>query len=651
MATVANPALTPLNLTAILVSLALVAAPHASHLPTWIPVFAGLVLLARWYFGVRRWPLPNRWILLAIALACIAGVALSYRTLYGRDVGVALLTVMVALKLMEMSAARDTMVVVVLAYFLVITNFFYSQTIPTALYMLLVVWFITTTMIGLQYQASRTRPMHAMRLSAGIILQAVPVMLVLFVLFPRVQGPLWGLPQVNVSNKSGLSDTMSPGDVSVLGLSDDVAFRVLFETPPAKPSQLYWRGPVLTEFDGETWHAGVSLTVNALPFEALGPRLAYTVTLEPHDRRWMFAIDLPAMAPEGGFLMNDYQMRSRRLVRERLRYRMESVLEYRAGLQESMADLNASLRLPAGKAPRARALAASWREQSAGPEDIARRALDMFRTQPFIYTLAPPSLGEDPVDEFLFTTRSGFCEHYASSFAFLMRAAGIPTRVVTGYLGGEVNPVDGYLVVRQSEAHAWTEIWIAGKGWLRVDPTAAVSPLRVESGLAAAVPESERPSLSAGSDWLRQVRYAWDAVANSWNQWVLGYNNERQSQFLSQIGLDQATWQNMVIVLMAASAIIILVLAAVLLLRLARRRLEPTQRLYQKYCDAMARRGVPRRPSEGPRDFAARVSLQLPALRDTAQRVAALYVALRYGNRHGDPGLVGELRETIRGLG
>jgi len=649
---IAQSVLTPFNLGAILVSLALVAAPHAAHLPPWIAAFAGVMLLARFYFGYRRKALPNRWLLFGVALVSVGGIAFSYRTLYGRDVGVALLTVMVCLKLMEMKAARDTMVVLLLAYFLVITNFFYSQTIPTALYMLLVVWFITATMITLQHRASRPSPARALRHSGALILQAVPVMVVFFVLFPRVQGPLWGLPQINAASRTGLSDTMSPGDVSVLGLSDEVAFRVLFENPPAKPSQLYWRGPVLGTFDGQTWHAGLSLTVNELEFEALGPSLRYTVTMEPHDRRWMFAIDVPRAAPAEGFLTSDMQLRSRRLVRERMRYEIESVPEYRIGVNERSFDLNGATRLPASVAPRARELAQRWKQESASPREIVDRALDMFRQQPFIYTLAPPTLGDDPVEEFLFTTRSGFCEHYASSFTFLMRAAGIPARVVTGYLGGEVNPVDGYLVVRQSEAHAWTEVWLAGEGWVRVDPTAAVSPLRVEGGLSAAVPASERNALAAGRlDWLKQMRFAWDAVANSWNQWVLGYNPERQVRFLSRMGLQEVTWQNMVIALMAASGAIVLALAGLLLMRLAKRRREPVQRLYEKYCARMARRGAPRRGSEGPVDFAARVSLQFPDLRESAQRVGALYVALRYGGKAGDAALLREFRDAVRSFG
>jgi len=640
-----------IHVTALLFSVALVMAPHAQHLPLWITAFGAAVLLARFYLGYRRKALPNRWLLLAAALAAIAGVGLTYRTLYGRDVSVALLTVMAVLKMMEMARPRDTMVVVLLSYFLVITNFFYSQTIPTAIYMLAIVWFITATMISHQHRASSPRPGAMLRHAASLIAQGIPVMLALFLLFPRVEGPLWGLPQVNYGAKSGLSDVMSPGDVSALSLSDDVAFRVLFDTPPEKPSQFYWRGPVLWDFDGRTWRAGATYAAESIEYEALGPPLNYTVTLEPHDQRWMFAIDLPTQAAPKSYVSVDYQMLARRPVRERVRYDMQSVPVYRVGINENRMQLRRALRLPDGAAPRAQALAASWRGELSHGRDLVQRALMMFREQPFIYTLAPPELGDNPVDQFLFETRSGFCEHYASAFTYLMRAAGIPARVVTGYLGGEINPLDGYLNVRQSEAHAWTEVWLPGEGWVRVDPTAAVSPLRIERGLAAAVPDTDRASLRARNrhEWMRKARFALDAIANSWNQWVLGYNPERQVRFLSQIGLTEATWQNMVIALIATSGGILLVLALALLVRLTAQRLDPVQRAYAKFCHAMARRGAPRKPSEGPRDFAARVSLQFPQLREAVQRIAAQYVALRYGGEK-DRRVLEEFRRGVNVL-
>ncbi|MEO8158197.1 MAG: DUF3488 and transglutaminase-like domain-containing protein [Betaproteobacteria bacterium] len=639
------------NLSAILGSLAMVIAPHAVHLPTWIPSLVAILLLARFYFGWRHLKLPNKFFLVAVAMACTAGIALSYRTLYGRDVGVAMLTVMMALKIMEMSKPRDTMVVVLLAYFLVVTNFFYSQSIPTALYMLLVVWVITSTMISLQHRAGKPRLISVMRHSATIIAQGIPIMLALFLLFPRVQGPLWGLPQINYSGKSGLSESMAPGDLSSLSLSDEVAFRVLFENQPANPSQFYWRGPVLWNFDGRTWRAGLNLTASELRVQAIGPPERYTVTMEPHDRHWIFAIEMPLMVPQGAYVTTDFQLLSRRLVRERLRYDMQSSPQYRIGLNESPATLRLAQRLPPAAAPRARALAALWREQGSSDRDIVARALGMFREQPFRYTLEPPQLNGDPVDAFLFETRSGFCEHYASSFTFLMRAANIPARVVTGYLGGEINPVDGYVVVRQSDAHAWSEVWLPDEGWVRVDPTAAVSPLRIERGLSAAVPQAERPLLARNNfDWLKRARYAMDAVANTWNQWVLGYNPDRQSRFLTQFGLAEVTWQNMAIILTAVSGGIVLALSLALLFRGKAKRVDPVQRAYLSFCAAMAKRGALRRPSEGPKDFASRVSMQYPEIRETAQKIAELYVALRYGRDGGEEKLKA-LREAVRTLG
>ena len=638
------------NLSAILISLAMVIAPHAVHLPAWIPALVAVVLLARFYLGWRHRRLPNKFLLIVVALAGVAGIALSYRTLYGRDVGVAMLTVMMALKVMEMTRPRDTMVVVLLAYFLVVTNFFYSQSIPTALYMLLVVWVITATMIGLQYRAGKPQLRAVLRHAAMMILQGVPIMLALFLLFPRVQGPLWGLPQINYSAKSGLSDSMSPGDVSSLSLSDDVAFRALFENQPEKPAQLYWRGPVLWNYDGRTWRAGMNLTAAGSKAENLGAPLRYTITMESHDRYWLFAVDVPMIAPQGAYITTDYQLLSRRIVRERLRYDMQSSPLYRIGVDESPGTLRFAKRLPPEASPRARALVAQWRAQGDSDRDIVTRALTMFREQRFLYTLEPPKLDADPVDQFLFETRSGFCEHYASAFTFLMRAADIPARVVTGYLGGEANPVDGYIIVRQSDAHAWSEVWLPGEGWVRVDPTAAVSPLRIERGLAAAVPETERPLLARNRfDWLKEARYAWDAVGNTWNQWVLGYNPDRQTRFLAQFGLAEVTWQNMVIILIAVSILIILALSLSLLFRINAQRPDPVQRAYLAYCAAMAKRGATRKPSEGPRDFAARVSMQFPEVRETAHKVSELYVSLRYGKDGGCDKLQ-ELRDAVRTL-
>jgi transglutaminase-like putative cysteine protease len=635
-------------------SMGLVTLPHVERLPVWITALAVLAIGWRVYLSRRDAALPRKWLLLTVVAGASAGIYLSYGTLFGRDAGVALLVVMLTLKLLEMASMRDAMIVIFLSYFVVLTNFLYSQTIPTALLMLLGVWIITGTMIGLQWREGALRYQETLRLSALMLAQATPVMLVLFLLFPRVQGPLWGLPRDAFSGITGLSDSMSPGTLSQLSLSDAVAFRVQFEGRMPQPNQLYWRGPVLWYFDGMSWHMGMTFETTSASYAPVGTGkpFSYTVTLEPHDKRWLFALDLPAKLPANTRFTSDFQMLSNRPVRNRTRYEMTSHTDYRLGYEGlSPYERRRALQLPEGYNWRARALAVNMRSAARDEEDMVKQVLAMFRTQSFFYTLTPPLLGDNPVDDFLFNTRAGFCEHYASAFAFLMRAAGIPARVVTGYQGGEVNPIGNYMIVRQSEAHAWAEAWIEGRGWVRVDPTAAVSPLRVESGIAAAVPATDPLPLAlrSNSEWLRQLRFTWDSFANSWNQWVLGYNPERQYWLLSRVGLDRATWQTLAMILFAITSLITCVFAAVILRRLHQRARDPVAAIYARFCRKLARRGARRAPSEGPSDFALRAASQLPQAAGAIRAITELYIRLRYG-ADADRGSTRELKRLVSEL-
>jgi transglutaminase-like putative cysteine protease len=647
-----NPNLSFANQTAILFSVAVVMAPHVPHVPTWTTAFCTIALLARLLGAWRRDPLPAKWLVFLFAAIAVGGVMYSYRTLFGRDSAVTLLLAMTVLKLLEMHARRDITVTVVLCYFLTIINFFYTQTIVTALYSLGAVWVVTATMVSLQHQAAPARFKQAVITSGILLSQAVPVMLVLFVLFPRVDGPLWGLPRIQQSGRSGLSDDMSPGSLARLSLSDAIAFRATFDSLPNNAKQLYWRGPVFWDYDGRTWRPGQRVTLSKFQFEGLGPSLRYSVTLEPHDQRWLFLIDVPSSLPQGSVLTRDYQVMAVRPVRQRLRYTAESTPRYRVGKEVLPSELQRALALPKSASPRTRAMVEEWRADGLNPRQIADRALRMFRTQPFIYTLEPPPLQNDPVDQFLFETRRGFCEHYASSFAVMMRAAGVPARVVTGYLGGEVNPVDGYLVVRQSEAHAWTEVWLRGEGWVRIDPTAAVSPLRIQNGLASAVSATDSQPLLRRTQlqWVIQMRHQWDAATNSWNQWVLGYSPERQYRFLSSFGLSNIGWQDMLIALVFATAIIIISFALVMFLRIRGRRVDQIQYLWLRYCKSMAAKGIERKPSEGPKDFTERVVDFFPALRNEIRRIGNLYIDLRYGIKKVNAAAIYELRKEIAAL-
>jgi transglutaminase-like putative cysteine protease len=466
-----------------------------------------------------------------------------------------------------------------------------------------------------------------------LLLQAVPLMLVLFVLFPRVQGPVFGFPQATSTGITGLSESMSPGDLASLGLSDEVAFRVDFHTPAPKPAELYWRGPVLWAFDGRTWRMGPSAASGRAESPQASSAVRYTVTLEPHHMRWLFAVDLPATLPAGAHLTPDYQLLAARPIRVRERYDMTSRLEYRLGVVERPEALQRALRLPRSLNPRARELAQQLRAGAASDREVVQAALAFFRTNRFFYTLTPPSLGLHSVDEFLFQTRRGFCEHYASSFAFLMRAAGVPARVVTGYQGGEINPLGGYLIVRQSEAHAWAEVWLEGAGWMRVDPTAAVSPARIEVGIAAAVPRTDPLPLGVRGDYpfVTQLRYTLDSITNSWNQWVLGYTPDRQIRLLSRVGVEAPSWKSLTAMLVAGAGTVLLVLTVMTLQQLRGGESDPAQHAYRAFCRKLARAGVVRGPSEGPLDFARRACAARPQVAGAVEEITCLYLALRYG--------------------
>jgi transglutaminase-like putative cysteine protease len=602
--------------------------PLAPYLPLWLDALCAVAILWRGWLLWRRVPLPPRWLVNLMAVVGAIGVAIHFRTLLGKDPGVALLTLFLALKLFETRSARDAFAVVLLGFFLILSQFFYTQSMVTAVAMVATTLLVTTTLAVLQ--RSSTPPLQAVRLAGSMLLQALPFMLLLFLFFPRVSGPLWGLPADAYSGLSGLSDTMSPGSISRLSLSDAIAFRARFTEPPPDQVQLYWRGPVLTRYDGRSWRLGLSGLASEAAAQMAQP-VDYEITLEPHNQPWLFALDHPSRLPPNAVLTKNFQVVAKRPVRSRLRYAMQSVLDAHVGRNESADALGEALQLPADFNPRARALAASLRAVSRNDAEVVARMLARFRKETFVYTLSPPLLGRDSVDEFLFDTRRGFCEHYASAFVFVMRAAGIPARVVTGYQGGEVNPVDGYLLVRQLDAHAWTEIWLPQRGWQRVDPTAEIAPNRVEQNLAAAIPQSDalplmtRPELN----WLRQLRYRWEAASNAWNQWVLGYDEQRQYALLRLLGIPSPDWSALGALTATAGGVLMLALTAWTLHQ--RRRADPLHALWQRFERKLAKRGLGRAMWEGPADYAARLVRALPRREAEIASICTIYQAARYG--------------------
>ncbi len=618
--------------------------PLVPQVPIWLAALTVAVFVWRAALAWWRQPLPNRWILVLVTVAGSAGVFLQYRTLFGQRAGVALLLIFLALKQLEARTPRDGIAIVFLAYFLTLTQFFEDQSIPIAATMLVTLIVATAALAALT--DARVSPLPLLKRAGVMLLQAVPFMLILFVLFPRVNGPLWGLPTDAYSSLSGLSDNMSPGSINNLIQSDAIAFRVKFEADVPPRSQMYWRGPVLSQLDERTWRPGKTVRLSDLPYtpDNTSPAYRYTVTLEAHNKPWLFALELPTHLPPDAFATSDFQLHAKKPVRERQRYDIESRTRSLHD-PESFDQLSHALSLPDRLNPRTRSLGQSFATPGSSDRQRLQQAIGFMRKQQLIYTLQPPLMSANVADEFLFDHKRGFCEHFSASFVILMRAAGVPARVVTGYQGGELNPVDDTWVIRQSDAHAWAEVWIEEQGWVRVDPTATSAPARIEQNLAAAVPVGDPlPFLSgAGLDWLRELRFRWWAVNNAWNQWILGYDPKLQRELLEKIGMQSPDWRKMTAWLAVLCGTVLLALTAWMLWR--RPPADPALRQWQRFCRRLARRGLARHDWEGPIDYAQRLTATLPAKAPEISRIAGLYAGLRYGRL--DPVALEALRRHI----
>lgn len=604
--------------------------PLLAYLPAWLTAAAATSMLWRAWLLWRAARLPVRSVLVLLVILGCATIWLQYRSLFGRDPGIAMLVLFLTLKLLELRSVRDGMAVILLGCFLLVTSFFFSQSMLHALLVGLALVVIITALGRLHAASHDSSVRRQLRFSALLLLQALPFMLILFLLFPRIQGPLWGLPQDAFSTSTGLSEQMRPGSVSRLVQSDAIAFRVRFEGTPPPVRELYWRAQVLNEFDGVEWSYRPGVVHERLPYNATGRSIDYTITQEASNQRWLFALEKAGLLPPDTVFTADQQILSRTPVRARLRYDMRSYPDFQPPAAESARILRAALQLPAATNPRTRALAQGWRDQGGGDAAILERAITYFRMQPLAYTLTPPLMIHDSVDAFLFEHRRGFCEHYASAFAFALRAAGVPARIVGGYQGGELNPVDGYLTVRQYDAHAWVEVWIGGRGWLRIDPTATSIPRRIDDGLAFALDSTAALPLLARGDypWLRELRHRWDAVSNAWNQRILGFNATRQEELLRQLGMPDPDWQRMTAWLAGLCGILLLGLTAFALYQ--RPALDPATRQWHKFLRKLQRHGVPLAPWMGPETVAAVASAQMPQHACAIRDIAQTYVALRY---------------------
>lgn len=633
----------------VLFALLLAIGPHATRLPPWVLLV--ITLAVGWRYRVHQgaWSFPGRAVRVLLVLMAFLAVGLQWRALHGLEPTVALLVIAAALKAIELRGVRDCFVIVFVAYFLIACQLLFEQEMPYAAYALLACLGVTAALIACQQGEAVAGFPHPLALASRLLLQALPLMLLLFVLFPRI-APLWSVPRDATAARIGPSATMSPGDVARLGASPELAFRVTFDTAVPPPRELYWRGLVLSEFDGRQWRQGAPARMESefalngalrggtqraqwLPG---GVSASYEVILEPSNQPWLYVLGYPTHFDASLRLGSDYRLMYSRPVVQRLRYRVQADLA--ATLEPQLAAMHrqAELRLPKEFNPRTLARARAWRAEADSDEAYIERLLRWFHEAGFVYTMSPPLLGQHSVDEFLFGERRGFCEHYASAFTVLLRAAGIPARVVVGYQGGERNPWQGYLLVHQYDAHAWSEAWLPGRGWVRFDPTAAVSPERVEAGVGDALGAEFLATRPLTIERYRNVRLLgwlrmrWDTLGYYWARSVLNYDGERQSFFLADL-LGSITPARMVALLLGCGALVLLLVALSLFgVRTTRVRHDPALKAYLRACDRLAAIGMPRQTGEAPFAYAARVAGLRPDLALVLNEISSQFVALGY---------------------
>jgi len=616
--------------------------PHLPRLPLWVAVLWLGCAVWRVQIQRMRWRYPGLVVRMLALAAVTLGVYLTQGTLIGLDAAVMLLLMLFMLKLLEMRRPRDALVVIYLGLFIVATAFLFDQSIPLALFQCFSLLLLVAALVGLQQTPGRNDPARAMRMAGVLLLQAVPLMIVLFVLFPRM-GPLWAVNAPGQQARTGLAESMTPADVAELARSGGLAFRAAFDGAPPVQSQLYWRAMTLSRFDGRTWSQS-PLASGSMPrhWEPQGESYSYQVIATASHQPWVFSLRGASSDDERLLLNRDFILQARRPLNQGMAYR---AMSYPASLLEPLEletqQRRLNLHLPEGFDPRSRDFAAELRQSHPDDADLLQALLRHFNREPFHYTLRPTPLGQHSNDEFLFDSRRGFCAHFAGAMTFVLRAAGIPARVVAGYQGGELNPRGNYVLVHQFDAHAWVEAWLPGQGWVSVDPTFQVAPERIERGLQEAL-QSEGSFLEGSPlaavryrniGWLNNARLFWDDLNYQWQLRVLGYQSDRQSEFFRR-WLGSADWQRIGLVSLVVLLLCMLPMAW-WILRPARRPVSRQRRAWLKLNRRLARLQLQAATGEGPRAWQQRLMQTLPGQQAEISDFFDEYVRLSYATAPG----------------
>jgi protein-glutamine gamma-glutamyltransferase len=612
---------------------------HISVLPMWISLLFIVALATRLRGLLQGRPVLRRMLLASFAVGSSLIVLANFRTLNGLTAGTALLVAMAALKVVETERPRDYATLAFIIFFLSLASLLRTPSPLRLVHGMACAW------LGVLLLLETQRPPNAPALSsarqtARLLGLGLPLALILFIFVPRLEGRFWAVPSGGSEATSGVAEEMNPGAIAKLALSDEPAFRVRFDGPMPSRDLRYWRVLALDSFDGQTWRRSplASAVAPARTEEANAP-IRYTIDLEASHQAWLPSLDrlvdwsgLRARREADGTLVQLDADGAQAL-------KVDSLTSYSArssppaavhGAVLDAPTLRRNLALPAGSLPRGRALARQLRADSPDVRAYIARVLAYFRNEPFAYTLEPPPLGPEPVDEFLFVSRAGFCEHYASAFVALMRAAGIPARVVIGYQGGDLNAYGNFLLVRQSAAHAWAEVWLDDEGWQRFDPTAAIAPERIRAGLDGALPEAEARRYRHHFAWVLESRAALDALKAGWDRLVVGYSSRQQARLLDRLGWIGDPLTGLATLLAGGFALTALVLIAMQITLAPRGRSDRVQQAWELACGRLARRGLRRGPAEGPLDFARRVRAARPADGPAFDELVRWYIRVRY---------------------
>jgi protein-glutamine gamma-glutamyltransferase len=629
-------------------------APHFVSIPAWIALVWTIVAFWRWKIFQGAWNYPGKLKKTLLVLLCCSGLFFSLGSGFKFESMVSLLVIGFTLKLLELKNKKDFVLLIFIAFFILAAQFIAFNHFLAVFYGFGCLVLLCATLMQLYRRAENNNLWKNIRPSLAILIQAIPFMVLLFVVMPRL-GSFWAVP-APMQATTGMSDSMSPGDFAELMESNELAFRVSFVSGIPAREKLYWRSLVFSLFNGRTWsQSREQKTENYFNqgsnnlrshVEYKGDKVEYDVIAEASMQPWLYTLAAPESWPRNVAFARDLRLRAFLPVTERMSYRVVSALNYQLNsLSEEELDFNTQL--PKAGNPNTRARAKEWLAETGSTEKLIAKIFDYYR-QSFFYTLKPPPLADDTVDDFLWNTRQGFCEHFSSSFVFFMRAAGIPARVVVGYQGGDINSVDNSLAVRQRDAHAWAEVWLDGRGWVMFDPTGAVAPERVQRGIEQSLSATDRQLLAKpfGSSFklLLRMREQWDAINLSWTQWVMNYDSNSQASVLEKLLGEVSPMRLALLIILAGGAFGIL-LFAVLILRLPKHQLSDTARLYASLCKKLKRAGFTPLPNETPRRFAERVISYKPHLAEPLGQLIDLYERWAYGD---DKQVEAKLREFLR---